>query len=305
MKYIILALLATYALSATAGMYELKVGEDYDYSLMDEDDRMIGFTWADFKITKGEKIEKAEIYISTTKNSLGKWQGAWGSSTTVSKDGYWTMTDDMAKSFTGKTGVISWEIDAATSKIIQQAYGGELKWGVWWIDCNDFTIEKVVVYTDAYEGGATGGGDEEKEIKAVKDKDGVYTAKVGADYVYKELGTDKMLPLNWEWFDIIPKTEVITQIDVNLSTTAKKLGKWQGAFGSSTGIAPDYWIMTDDMQETLSDTTGTVSWEVDSATNKAMRSAVGGQLKFGVWWIDCNTFTIESVTIHTDAEKKK
>lgn len=302
MKYIVLALLATYAFAATAGMYELTVGEDYDYSLMDEDDRMIGFSWADFKITRGEKIEKATIYISTTKNALGKWQGAWGSSTTVAADGYWTMTDDMAKSFTTNSGSITWEVDAATAKIIQQAYGGELKWGVWWIDCNDFTIEKVVVYTDAYKGGDDA-GDDEKEIKAVKEAAGVYTAKVGAEYVYKSLGTDKMLPLNWEWFDIIPKTEVITQIDVNLSTTAAKLGKWQGAFGSSTGIAPDYWIMTDDMSETLTGTTGTVSWEVDSATNKAIRSATGGQLKFGVWWIDCNTFTIESVTIHTDAEK--
>ena len=248
-------------------------------------------------------IEKASVYISTTKNSIGKWQGAWGSSTTNAKDGYWTMTKDLAKSFTTNSGSITWDIDSATSKIIQQAYGGELKWGVWWIDCKEFTIEKVVVYTDAYSGGKDDDEDEEKEIKAVKEKAGVYTAEVGAEYVYKQLGTEKMLPINWEWFDIIPSKEVITAIDINLSTTAAKLGKWEGAFGSSTGIEPDYWIMTEDMSETLTDKTGTVTWEIDSSTNKAIRSASGGQLKFGVWWIDCNTFTIDSVTIHTDAEK--
>ena len=300
MKYIILALLATYALSASsAGKYELRLGDDYDYSLIDEEDRMIGFEWADFDIPKGEKIQKVSIYISTTKNYIGKWQGAFGTSTTDENDGHWTMTTDMSKSFTKKKGVISWEIDAATSKIIEQEYGGSLKWGVWWIDCNDFTIDKVVAYTDAYTGGYD---DEEKEIKAVKESAGVYTAKVGDKYVYKNLGSDKMLPLNWDWFDMIPKTEVITSIDINLSTTADKLGKWQGAFGSSTGIAPDYWIMTEDMETTLSGKTGTVTWDVDSATNKALRSSTGGQLRFGVWWIDCNTFTIDSVTIHTDAE---
>ena len=54
-----------------------------------------------------------------------------------------------------------------------------------------------------------------------------------------------MLPINWSLFDI-PSGETIVKIEVGLSTTAAKLGKWQGAFGSSTGEAPDYWIMTDD-----------------------------------------------------------
>ena len=30
--------------------------------------------------------------------------------------------------------------------------GGELKFGVWWIDCNKFTIDSITVYTDAYNG---------------------------------------------------------------------------------------------------------------------------------------------------------
>ena len=295
MKYIILALLVTYALSATSGMYELILDEDYDYSLIEEDERMLGFPWADFKVTKGENIVRVSVFVSTTKNYVGKWQGAWGTSTKLADEGYWYMTKDFGKSFTKKTGIISWEIEPEVSEIIQQEEGGELKWGVWWMDCNDFTIDKIVVYTDAF----TGDFEDEEEIKAVKESKGVYTAEVGDKYTYNKLGSDKMLPLNWDWFDMIPESEVITAIDVNLSTTAEKLGKWQGAFGSSTGVAPEYWIMTEDMQETLPDKTGSVTWEIDSATNKLLKTADGGQIKFGVWWIDCNTFTIDSVTIHT------
>jgi hypothetical protein len=282
------------------GAYENLLDEEIDYSLLPDDDKMLGFPWKDFGIKSGEKIVKVSVFISTTKNYLGKWSGAFGTSTTVPPK-YWYMTDDMNEAFTTKTGKITWEIDSATSKIIQQGYDGELKWGVWWIDCNDFTIDKIVVFTDAYTGGYEG-DDDEGNKKAEKISDGVYKAKIGNTYVYKELGEDKMLPINWSLFDI-PKTETITKIEVGLSTTAAKLGKWQGAFGSSTGEAPDYWIMTKDMQQTLSGTEDSVTWEVTSAESKAMKSQTDGQLKFGVWWIDCGTFTIEYCTITTDAAK--
>ena len=145
--------------------------------------------------------------------------------------------------------------------------------------------------------------DEEGTKKqAEKISAGVYKATIGDTYVYKELGTDKMLPINWSLFTI-PKTETITKITITLSTTAAKLGKWQGAFGSSTGEAPDYWIMTKDMQATLTGTEDDVTWEVSSSEAKAMQSQSNGQLKFGVWWIDCGTFTIEYCTITTDAAK--
>ena len=241
------------------------------------------------------------IFISTEKNFLGKWTGAWGSSTSVAP-AYWTMTDDLSKSFTTKTGKISWELDSKTSNIIQREYGGELKWGVWWIDCTVFTIDKIVVFSDAYKGGYADEV-EEPEKKAEKISAGVYKAPVGDHYVYKDLGTEKMLPINWSKFDI-PKTETITKVEVTVSTTKDKLGKWQGAFGSSTGLAPDYWIMTKDMSKTLSGTTDSIAWEVTPEEAKALQSQNDGQLKFGVWWIDCGDFTIESCTITTDAAKK-
>ena len=300
MKYIIALLCIFFVTSALPdGVYELEVDEEVDYSLLPDDDKMIGFLWKDFKIPSSEKVKKVKVYISTTKNFLGKWTGAFGSSTTVAPS-YWTMTDDMNEAFTTKTASITWEVDPADSKIIQMAYGGELKWGVWWIDCNDFTIDKIAVFTDKYDGGYEDEDSGKGKGKAEKVSDGVYKATIGDTYVYKELGTDKMLPINWSLFTI-PKGETITKIEVEISTDAAKLGKWQGAFGSSTGIEPDYWIMTDDMEQALDGTKDTVVWEVSKDEAKAMQTQTDGQLKFGVWWIDCGTFTIETCTITTDA----
>ena len=300
MKYIIALLCLYFVTSALPdGVYELEVDEEVDYSLLPDDDKMIGFLWKDFDIPTSEKVQKVMVFISTTKNFLGKWTGAFGSSTTV-EPSYWTMTDDMNIAFTTKSGACTWDVDAADSKIIQMAYGGELKWGVWWIDCNDFTIDKIAVFTDKYEGGYEDEDSGKGKGKAEKISDGVYKATIGDTYVYKELGTDKMLPINWSLFTI-PKSETITKIEVEISTDAAKLGKWQGAFGSSTGIEPDYWIMTDDMEQTLDGTKDTVVWEVSKDEAKAMQTQTDGQLKFGVWWIDCGTFTIETCTITTDA----
>ena len=300
MKYIIALLCIFFVTSALPdGVYELEVDEEVDYSLLPDDDKMIGFLWKDFEIPSSEKVQKVMVFISTTKNFIGKWTGAFGSSTTVAPS-YWTMTDDMNEAFTTKTASITWEVDPADSKIIQMAYGGELKWGVWWIDCNDFTIDKIAVFTDKYDGGYADEDSGKGKGKAEKVSDGVYKATIGDTYVYKELGTDKMLPINWSLFTI-PKGETITKIEVEISTDAAKLGKWQGAFGSSTGIEPDYWIMTDDMEQALDGTKDTVVWEVSKDEAKAMQTQTDGQLKFGVWWIDCGTFTIETCTITTDA----
>ena len=302
MKYIIALLCIFFVTSALPdGVYELEVDEEVDYSLLPDDDKMIGFLWKDFEIPSSEKVQKVMVFISTTKNFIGKWTGAFGSSTTVAPS-YWTMTDDMNEAFTTKTASITWEVDPADSKIIQMAYGGELKWGVWWIDCNDFTIDKIAVFTDKYDGGYEDEDSGKGKGKAEKVSDGVYKATIGDTYVYKELGTDKMLPINWSLFTI-PKGETITKIEVEISTDAAKLGKWQGAFGSSTGIEPDYWIMTDDMEQALDGTKDTVVWEVSKDEAKAMQTQTDGQLKFGVWWIDCGTFTIETCTVYTDASE--
>ena len=106
---------------------------------------MIGWEWSKFGIPANEKVTKVEIDISSSKN-IGKWQGAFGTSTTVAP-GYWTQTSDMQQSISSNSGTITWNVDTATANIIQYNYGGELKWGIWWIDCGTFKIDSIKVYT--------------------------------------------------------------------------------------------------------------------------------------------------------------
>ena len=106
---------------------------------------MLGWEWSSFGIPAGEKPTKVEIKISASGN-IGKWQGAFGSSTSVAP-GYWTQTEDMQQVISGNSGTITWDISSADSSIIQTQYGGQLKWGVWWIDCGTFTIDSITVYT--------------------------------------------------------------------------------------------------------------------------------------------------------------
>ena len=108
---------------------------------------MLGWTYEELGVKAGEKVQKVEIDISTTADKIGKWQGAFGSSTTVDPD-YWTQTEDMQQVIDGDSGTLVWNVDSATSDIIQTQYGGQVKVGFWWIDCNEFTIDAVRVYTD-------------------------------------------------------------------------------------------------------------------------------------------------------------
>ena len=305
MKYIVIVLCFFYVNSTTVnGVYENVVNQDIDYSQLDDDNKMIGFLWEDFKVKTGEKIKKVMFFLSTTKTFLGEWQGAFGTSTTKAPE-HWYMTDSISKPFTKKTGRITWEIIDTISEIIDQ--NGELKFGVWYIDCNDFTIDKIVVFTDAYEGGYDDEEEDEEETdknKAVKIAEGTYKAEIGEYYIFKELGDNKMLPINWDLFSI-PKNETITKIKIILSTTEEELGKWVGAFGSATGVAPDYWLMTKDLSKFLKGSNNYVIWKLTVEEAEAVQSQSKGQLKLGVWSIDCNTFTIESCTIYTNAASEE
>jgi hypothetical protein len=279
------------------GAYEYIMNEEIDYSILLEDERMIPISWSNFDISFEETIQKVVVFVSTKRNYLGKWSGAFGTSTTV-KPEYWTMTDDMAQSFTKKTGAIVWNVDEKTASIIQMLFEGNLKFGVWWFDCNDFVIEKVVVFTSLYKGGYP--WEEPKEEKAQEISTGVYKAKVGDAYLYKKLGADKMLPINWSQFDMIKNTtHIITRIDVTISTSAEKLGKWQGAFGSSTGKIPEYWLMTEDMEQFFDSKEGTLTWNIDEDSAQQIQSQTNGQIKFGVWWVDSQEFVIETCTVYT------
>ena len=128
------------------GEYVVKTNKEIDYSKLPENDKMIGFSWKDFGIKSGEYATKIEFNLSSSKN-LGTWVGAFGSSTTVAPD-YWTMSDEFNKSLSGNSATVTWEPSASDAKIFAYS-GGDLKFGVWWIDCGQFTIDSIKVYTAA------------------------------------------------------------------------------------------------------------------------------------------------------------
>ena len=171
--------------------------------------------------------------------------------------------------------------------------GQTVKAMVFYPDASSVKIDKVVLhYGDTVTTGTT---------KAQPSSGGKYTKDVNQSVVYDELPAgDKML--GWKWSDLgVPAGEKVTKVEINISTSKKQIGKWQGAFGSSTSVAPDYWTQSDDMEQTISGKTGSIVWNVDSATSEIIQTQYGGELKFGVWWIDCNKFTIDSITVYTDA----
>ncbi len=130
------------------GKYTLELNESYNYSRMTE--KMIGWEWSRFGIPEGERPIKVEVNITENSSSaelIGTWQGAFGSSTSVEADGYWIQSQDDEKYLGDPSGTITWDIDEETSKIIQLDYEGQLKWGVWWIDCTRFIVDSIVVYT--------------------------------------------------------------------------------------------------------------------------------------------------------------
>ncbi|MCI7494354.1 MAG: glycoside hydrolase family 9 protein, partial [Ruminococcus sp.] len=80
---------------------------------------------------------------------------------------------------------------------------------------------------------------------------GYYSIKPNQDVVYKELpANDKML--GWSYEELGVKAgEKVQKVEIDISTTADKIGKWQGAFGSSTKVEPECWTQTGDMEQTI------------------------------------------------------
>ena len=176
--------------------------------------------------------------------------------------------------------------------VIPSNVGPTVKAMVFYPDASSVKIDKVVLHYGNVTPGTT---------TAKPSSGGKYTKDINKAIVYDELpASDKML--GWKWSDLgVPAGEKVTKVEINLSTSKKQIGKWQGAFGSSTSVAPDYWTQSEDMEQTISGKTGSIVWDVDSATSAIIQTQYGGELKFGVWWIDCNKFTIDSITVYTDA----
>ena len=232
--------------------------------------------YADFA-PNGAKSATLYYTISTKDTNSSGAFGTW--------TGTWEQTDfDVTVGANGQ---------CTADYVIPSNVGQTVKAMVFYPDASSVKIDKVVLhYGDTVTTGTT---------KAQPSSGGKYTKDVNQSVVYDELPAgDKML--GWKWSDLgVPAGEKVTKVEINISTSKKQIGKWQGAFGSSTSVAPDYWTQSDDMEQTISGKTGSIVWNVDSATSEIIQTQYGGELKFGVWWIDCNKFTIDSITVYTDA----
>ncbi|WP_277217722.1 glycoside hydrolase family 9 protein [Ruminococcus callidus] len=252
------------------------------------DDKTANITTGTQTGTAGDKQLYAEFapngaksatlyYTISTKDTNSS--GAFGTWT-----GSWEQTDfDVTVGSNGQ---------CTADYVIPSNVGQTVKAMVFYPDASSVKIDKVVLHYGNVTPGTT---------TAKPSSGGKYTKDINKAIVYDELpASDKML--GWKWSDLgVPAGEKVTKVEINLSTSKKQIGKWQGAFGSSTSVAPDYWTQSEDMEQTISGKTGSIVWDVDSATSAIIQTQYGGELKFGVWWIDCNKFTIDSITVYTDA----
>lgn len=293
---------------STSGLYEIKPAQKIVYSQLPEDDKMIGFKWADLGVGFDETVKSVEVNISTSGSKIGKWEGAFGSSTSSAPD-YWTQSDAWTENYDGKTATITWSPSADQAKLINKL-SGDLKFGVWYIECDTFTIDSIVVKTDKYNGSAvvTTASTNKPSNTTVTTKStntpsnpstpGVYEVKPNFNFDYNTIPEDeRMIAFKWEDFNI-SAGETPTKVEVKISANGN-IGKWQGAFGTSTSVSPDYWYMTDDMEQTISGNSATITWNIDSATAAKIQTKYNGELKFGTWWVDCQRFTIDSVKVYT------
>ena len=224
----------------------------------------------------GAKSATLYYTISTTDTNSSGAFGTW--------TGSWEQTDfDVTVGSNGQ---------CTADYVIPSNVGQTVKAMVFYPDASSVKIDKVVLHYGNVTPGTT---------TAKPSSGGKYTKDLNQAIVYEDLPAgDKML--GWKWSDLgVPAGEKVTKVEINLSTSKKQIGKWQGAFGSSTSVAPDYWTQSEDMEQTISGKTGSIVWDVDSATSAIIQTQYGGELKFGVWWIDCNKFTIDSITVYTDA----
>ncbi len=290
--------------SSSSGAYEKNLNQAVDYDKLPSTDRMIGWAWKDLGVKSGDKITKVEINITAKNGEIGKWQGAFGSSTSVAP-GYWTQSDDMTQVINSKSGTITWDVDAATSSIIQVDYDGQLKFGIWWIDCTQFTIDSIKVYTGNSSSVTTASTRNTQATtktttaSTASGNNGVYEKNLNQAVDYDKLpSTDRMI--GWAWKDLGVKSgDKISKVEINITAKNGEIGKWQGAFGSSTSVAPGYWTQSDDMTQVINSKSGTITWDVDAATSSIIQVDYDGQLKFGIWWIDCTQFTIDSIKVYT------
>ena len=127
----------------------------------------------------------------------------------------------------------------------------------------------------------------------------VHQINVMREITYSQLGDgDRMITFYWENFGI-NSNEIITQVQFEIFTKKTKIGNWQGAFGTSTINEPNYWYITENMIQTINDKEGIIIWNIPEDLRKNIKYHSEGIFQFGIWWIDCDSFTIRNINIIT------
>ena len=127
----------------------------------------------------------------------------------------------------------------------------------------------------------------------------VYELNMNREIVYSQLGdAQRIIRFNWNEFNI-RREETIIRFQVSIFTKKTKIGFWQGAFSTSTCVPPTYWYMSGNMQQELNNDEGLINWDVPGDIGHNILCQDNPVLDFGIWWIDCDSFTIKSIIITT------
>ena len=60
-----------------------------------------------------------------------------------------------------------------------------------------------------------------------------------------------------------------------------------------------YWYITENMIQTINDKEGIIIWNIPEDLRKNIKYHSEGIFQFGIWWIDCDSFTIRNINIIT------
>jgi hypothetical protein len=244
--------------------------------------------------------KKATLYfkINTSDTQASGGFGTW--------TGKWEQVDfENVKADANKEVVVDYDIPSNV--------GSTVKAMIWWPQAEGVTIEKVVLdgggsssvtpsqpavttttpapynppatTTTAPKPSTTGGN-------------GVYKVELNKSLKFDDAADDKMIGFDWADFDI-PSGEYATKIEFNISASGN-IDKWVGNFGSSTTVAPNYWFMDDDAQQdkSINSSKGTITWTPPASAAQTFAYS-GGELKFGTWWTNVSSYTMDSIVVYT------
>ena len=125
-----------------------------------------------------------------------------------------------------------------------------------------------------------------------------YEFHVNRDIIYSQLGDEeRKIKFRWNEFGI-SKEDIITKVEVEIFTKKIKIGRWQGEFGTSINIDP-FWFSSGNIQQELCDNTGVITWDVGENIGAHIADQPEGQFLFTIWWIDCDSFSLKKIIIHT------